>query len=267
MLYTYTWREKLCCWILYRSLWSSGTQNPLAAEESLSQALGCNLNSFIIVNKENPSSICVLNVSHILWFDKYLCFSILYTIYLTWLYICIILYLKIDSWQVKEKHPWRLWRRSRAEEDKARIDRHVSSESILSSYFLFCTLESIACKFYEYVGNPRPSVIRCLFLYNSLGSPVESPVLLYRNKHLITELATPLGSPDCCRLFLSPLTSLCLEVCVWCFILVHAYYSVWNPCGFFLFFEKTFVPVRGLLYYTVTYRGFHTRVALLDSHV
>ena len=59
----------------------------MVAEESLSQALGCNLNYFIIVNKDNPSSICVLNVFHILWFDKHLCFSILYMIYLTQLYI------------------------------------------------------------------------------------------------------------------------------------------------------------------------------------
>ena len=65
----------------------SGNQNPLVAEESLSQELGCNMNSFIIVNKENPSSVCVLNVSHVLWFDKCLCFSILYMIYLTCLYI------------------------------------------------------------------------------------------------------------------------------------------------------------------------------------
>ena len=69
---------------------------------------------------------------------------------------------------MKEKHPWRLWRRSRAEEDKSRINRRVSGESILSSYFLLCTLGSIAYKFYEYVGNPRPSVIRCLFLYNNV---------------------------------------------------------------------------------------------------
>ena len=66
------WRAKLCCRCLFRSLWSSGTQNPLVAEESLSQALGCNLNSFTIVNKENPSSKCVLNVFHVLWFDEYL---------------------------------------------------------------------------------------------------------------------------------------------------------------------------------------------------
>ena len=49
---------------------------------------------------------------------------------------------------------------------QARINRHVSGESFLSSCFLYCTLESIAYKFLEYVGNPRPSVIRCLFLYN-----------------------------------------------------------------------------------------------------
>ena len=67
-----TWRAKLCWWSLFRSLWSSGTQNPLVAEESLSQALGCNLNLFTIVNKENPSSICVLNVFHVSWFDEYL---------------------------------------------------------------------------------------------------------------------------------------------------------------------------------------------------
>ena len=42
----YTWRAKLCWWIVYRSLWSSETQNPLVAEEFLSQTLGCNLNSF-----------------------------------------------------------------------------------------------------------------------------------------------------------------------------------------------------------------------------
>ena len=52
------------------------------------------------------------------------------------------------------------------EEDKYRINRLVLGESFLSSYFLFCTLESISCKFHEYVGNPRPSVIRCSFLYN-----------------------------------------------------------------------------------------------------
>ena len=34
-------------------------QNPLDVEESLFQALGCNLNSFTIVNKENPYSKCV----------------------------------------------------------------------------------------------------------------------------------------------------------------------------------------------------------------
>ena len=62
------------------------TQNPLVVEESLSQALGCNLNFLIIVNKENPSSICILNVFHVLWFHKCLCFSILYMIYLTCLY-------------------------------------------------------------------------------------------------------------------------------------------------------------------------------------
>ena len=49
---------------------------------------------------------------------------------------------------------------------QARINRRVSGESFLSSYFLYYTLESIACKFHEYVGNPKPSVIRCLFLYN-----------------------------------------------------------------------------------------------------
>ena len=42
-----------------QNLWITETQNPLVAEESLSQALGCNLNSFIVDNKKNPSSICV----------------------------------------------------------------------------------------------------------------------------------------------------------------------------------------------------------------
>ena len=37
----------------------------LVAEESLSQALGCNLNSLIIVNKENPSSMCLECISYI----------------------------------------------------------------------------------------------------------------------------------------------------------------------------------------------------------
>ena len=55
-----------------QNIWSSETQNPLVAEESLSQALGCNLNLFTIVNKENPSSICALNVFHALLFDEYL---------------------------------------------------------------------------------------------------------------------------------------------------------------------------------------------------
>ena len=49
---------------------------------------------------------------------------------------------------------------------QARMNRRVSGESFLSSYFLYYTLDSIACNFVEYVGNPRPSVIRCLFLYN-----------------------------------------------------------------------------------------------------
>ena len=83
VLINHTWRAKLCWWSLFRSLWSSGTHNPLVVEESLSQALGCNLNSFIIVNKENPSSICVLNVFHVSWFDEYLWLSTLYMIYLT----------------------------------------------------------------------------------------------------------------------------------------------------------------------------------------
>ena len=68
----HTWRAKLCWWCLFISLWSSITQNPLVAEKFLSQALGCNMNSFTIVNKENPSSKCVLNVFHVLWFDEYL---------------------------------------------------------------------------------------------------------------------------------------------------------------------------------------------------
>ena len=61
---------------------------------------------------------------------------------------------------------------------QARINRCVSGESFLSSYFLFCTLESISYKFYEYVGNPRPSVIRCLFLYKGTGDSTREPRLL-----------------------------------------------------------------------------------------
>ena len=64
------------------------------------------------------------------------------------------------------------------EEDKARINRRVSGESTISSYFLFYTLGSISYKFYEYVGNPRTSVIRCLFLYNRTDDFVGEPILL-----------------------------------------------------------------------------------------
>ena len=74
----HTWRAKLCWWYLFRSLWSSRTQNPLVAEESLFK-----LNSFTIVNKENHYSKCVLNIFHISWFDEYLWLSTLYTVYLT----------------------------------------------------------------------------------------------------------------------------------------------------------------------------------------
>ena len=64
------------------------------------------------------------------------------------------------------------------ERGQDRINRHVSGESFPSSYFLYCTLESISCKFHEYVGNPRPSVIRCLFLYNRTGDSTGEPRLL-----------------------------------------------------------------------------------------
>ena len=87
-------KAKLCWWSLFKSLWSSGTQNPLVAEESLSQELGCNLNSFIIVNKENPSSTCVLNVFHVSWFDEYLWLSTLCIVYLT----CYIYMYKLSLW-------------------------------------------------------------------------------------------------------------------------------------------------------------------------
>ena len=87
-------------------------------------------------------------------------------IYLTCLYTCIILHLEdlfltgegeASLKALEEKHSGR---------GQARINRRVSGESFISSCFLLCTLELIACKFYEYVGNPRPSVIRFLFLYN-----------------------------------------------------------------------------------------------------
>ena len=42
-------------------------------------------------------------------------------------------------------------------------------KSFSSSYFLYCILESIVYKLNEYVGNPRPMVIRCLILYNRTG--------------------------------------------------------------------------------------------------
>ena len=52
--------------------WSIRTQNPLVAEESLFQELGCTLISFTIVNKDNPSSNFVLSLFHVTWFVKYL---------------------------------------------------------------------------------------------------------------------------------------------------------------------------------------------------
>ena len=61
---------------------------------------------------------------------------------------------------------------------QARINRRISGESFPSSYFLYCTLESIVCKFIEYVGNPRPSVIRCIILYNRTGDSVGEPRLM-----------------------------------------------------------------------------------------
>ena len=121
----------------------------------------------IIVNKENPSSICVLNVSHILWFDKYLYFSILCMIYLTHLYICIILYLEYWLLTSEGEASLKALEEKQSGRGQARINHRVSGESFLSFYFFYYTLESIACKFLEYVGNPRPSVIRCLFLYNN----------------------------------------------------------------------------------------------------
>ena len=83
VLINHTWRANLCWLCLSRSIWSNGTQNPLIAKESLSQALGCNLYSFTIVNKENHSSKCVLNVFHVSSFNEYLWLSTLYMIYLT----------------------------------------------------------------------------------------------------------------------------------------------------------------------------------------
>ena len=82
-LINHTWRAKLCWWYLFRSIWSSRTQNPLVVEESLFQALGCTLISFTIVNKENPSSNFVLSHFHVSWFDEYLWLSTLYIVYLT----------------------------------------------------------------------------------------------------------------------------------------------------------------------------------------
>ena len=68
---------------------------------------------------------------------------------------------------MKEKASLKTLEEKQSGRGQARINRRVSGESFLSSYFLYCTLESISCKFHEYVGNPRPSVIRCLFLYNN----------------------------------------------------------------------------------------------------
>ena len=55
------------------------------------------------------------------------------------------------------------------EDDKARINRRVSGESIISSYFILCTLESISCKFYEYVGNPQAFGYKVFILVQQKG--------------------------------------------------------------------------------------------------
>ena len=51
------------------------------------------------------------------------------------------------------------------EEDKLRINRRITGKSFSSSYFLYCTLESIVYKLIEYVGNPQ-----------TLGYKVHNPV-------------------------------------------------------------------------------------------
>ena len=47
--------------------WSSRTQSPLVAEESLSQRWVVLLSHPLIVNKENSSSNIVLSPFHVLW--------------------------------------------------------------------------------------------------------------------------------------------------------------------------------------------------------
>ena len=136
-------------------------------------------------------------------------------IYLTCLYTCIILHLEDLLLTGEGEASLKALEEKQSRRGQARINHRVSSESFLSSYFFYCTLELISCKFHEYVGNPRPLVIRCLFLYNRTGDSAGD-----RTQNLWFH------RPDCCRLFMSPLTSICLEFNVWCFILVHAYYSV-----------------------------------------
>ena len=128
-------------------------------EEGFSLLKIINRDYLRFVNPLTITSLTVSNFFHVSWFDEYLWLSTLYMIYLT----CFIYmyHLAFGGFSLDR------WRRTRAKEDKDRINRRVWGESFLSSYFLYCTLESIACKFHEYVGNPRPSVIRCLFLYNN----------------------------------------------------------------------------------------------------
>ena len=87
-------------------------------------------------------------------------------IYLTCLYTCIFLHLEDLFLTSEGEASLKALEEKQSGRGQARIKRRVSGESFLSSCFLFCTLELIACKFYKYVGNPKPSVIRCLFLYN-----------------------------------------------------------------------------------------------------
>ena len=143
---------------------------------------------------------------------------------------------------MKEKASLNTLEEKKSGRGQARINRCVSGESFPSSYFLYYTLESIVCKFIEYVGNPRPSVIRCLYMYNITG---DFAVGCFCHPWPVFAVKSVCG------------------ILPW-FILVIVFESL---SDFSLFLRKKFVPICVFLFYTVAYIGLHTWVALLDSRV
>ena len=133
-------RAKLCWWNLFRSLWSSGTRNPLVAEESLSQALGCTLISFTIVNKENYSFNFVLSLFHVSWFDEYFLLNTPYIVYLTchiYMYNIVLGEFALCRW--RRCIPESFWKE--ADQEKANlgstVDNQVSPTYLPISFMYF----------------------------------------------------------------------------------------------------------------------------------